>query len=152
MLQQTHKKEPPISHKSMYKSCCVPNSSTDDISPPRDHIHFRPNNIDKTDYSICLEASSKKAKIVLVILFLICLGLYGYVIIDGDSASLKNDSQNQMAKDKTNSCFEDFRKHNCTIGKPMSEVCEQLYACVRKTTSEGKGEIDVSTKKIDRIE
>ena len=123
----------------MYKSCCVPNSSTADISPPRDNIHFRPSNIDHTDYSNYLEASSKKAKIVLVILFLICLGLYVYVIIDSDSGSLKTDSQNQMTKEKTNSCFEDFRKHNCTIGRPMSDVCEQLYACVRKTTSEGKG-------------
>ena len=33
----------------------------------------------------------------------------------------------------------------------MSDVCEQLYACVRRA-SEGKGETDISTHKIAKIE
>ena len=87
-----------------------------------------------------------------MILFAICLGLYIYVMVDSDSVSMHIDGSNQFLKEKASSCYEDFRKHNCTVSQHMSDVCEQLYACVRKVASDERGHVNISTHKIDRIE
>jgi len=72
-----------------------------------------------------------------VILFAICLGLYIYVMVGSDSVSMHIDGSNQFLKEKASSCYEDFRKHNCTVSQHMSDVCEQLYALFAKLLAMG---------------
>ena len=37
---------------------------------------------------------------------------------------------NEMIEGKEENCFELFRRNNCTLNKPIGEICQQLHRCI----------------------
>lgn len=118
---QKHILETNLIKKPHYYSCSIPNTFKED------YIH---NNLDRESNSSI--EGSKKTKIFLVVFFFFCFGFYAYVVADINPATIFWPASNSHPGRDKASCFEEFRRQNCTLNKPMGLRCEELHSCVSK--------------------
>lgn len=110
---------------------------------------------DQAESSESSQWKFKKLKPLIITLFMVFLVFYIYIVSDR-TPPLEAFSQ-KVAPHPKEKCYKDFRLLNCTLDRPSSQTCVELYNCINQNdVGDRISTKEVSTAKtpakIDEIE